>query len=201
MRIKCDWRGAWPRLVWGNFQRPRGPHLSRCCDSKHTLSLAQWGFRAGAGTQTGRCGPTAASCSTRGLCGPCPPCSPLTSPQPPQRPAVKNCENTTTLSSPTPSSQPIQLRFLLIWHFLSVPGDVSGKEPACQCRRHKRHGFDPWIRKIPWRRAWQPTPAFLPGESHRRRSLAGHSAWGPKSQTRLKQRITRAHGEPLGTPN
>ena len=52
MRIKCDWRGAWPRLVWGNFQTPRGPHLSRCCDSKHTLSLAQWGFRAGAGTQT-----------------------------------------------------------------------------------------------------------------------------------------------------
>ena len=41
------------------------------------------------------------------------------------------------------------------------PGGTSGKEPACQCRRHKRPGFDPWVRKIPWRRAWQPTPVFL----------------------------------------
>ena len=37
-----------------------------------------------------------------------------------------------------------------------------------------------WFRKIPWRRAWQPTPVFLPGESHRQRSLAGYSAWGCK---------------------
>ena len=34
---------------------------------------------------------------------------------------------------------------------------MSGKEPACQCRRHEGHGFDPWVGKIPWRRAWQPT--------------------------------------------
>ena len=34
------------------------------------------------------------------------------------------------------------------------PGGTSGKEPTCQCRRHKRCGFNPWIRKIPWRRAW-----------------------------------------------
>ena len=39
------------------------------------------------------------------------------------------------------------------------------KEPACQCRRLERHGSDPWVGKIPWRRAWQPTPVFLPGES------------------------------------
>ena len=45
------------------------------------------------------------------------------------------------------------------------PGSASGKEPACQCRRSKRHGFDSWVGKIPWRRAWQPTPIFLPGES------------------------------------
>ena len=43
------------------------------------------------------------------------------------------------------------------------PGDVSGKEPACQCRRHKRLGFNPWVRKIPRRRNWQPTPVFFPG--------------------------------------
>ena len=41
------------------------------------------------------------------------------------------------------------------------PGGASGKEPACQCRGCKRRGFNPWVRKIPWRRAWQPTPVFL----------------------------------------
>ena len=43
--------------------------------------------------------------------------------------------------------------------FMGFPGGTSGKEPACHCRRLKRHG------KVPWRRAWQPTPVFLPGES------------------------------------
>jgi len=41
-----------------------------------------------------------------------------------------------------------------------------------------RPGFDPWIEKIPWRRIWQPTPVFLPGEFHEQRSLAGYSPWG-----------------------
>ena len=41
----------------------------------------------------------------------------------------------------------------------------SGKEPACQCRRCKRLKFDSLVGKMPWRRAWQPTPVFLPGES------------------------------------
>ena len=70
---------------------------------------------------------------------------------------------------------------------LGFPGGTRGKEPACQCRRCKRHGFDPWVGKIPWRRAWQPTPVFLPGESHGQRSLVGYSPQGGKSQTQLKQ--------------
>ena len=45
------------------------------------------------------------------------------------------------------------------------PRGASGKESACWCRRHKKHGFDPWVGKIPWRRPWQPTPILLPGES------------------------------------
>ena len=53
------------------------------------------------------------------------------------------------------------------------PGGSSGKEPTCQCRTCKKCEFDPWTEKIPWRRAWQPTPVFLPGESHGQRSLAG----------------------------
>ena len=41
-------------------------------------------------------------------------------------------------------------------------------------------GFDPWAEKIPWRRAWQHTPVFLPGESHVQRSPVGYSPWGHK---------------------
>ena len=52
---------------------------------------------------------------------------------------------------------------------------TSGKEPACQVRRHERCGFDPWVRKIPWRKAQQFSPGFLLGESHGQRSLAGYS--------------------------
>ena len=48
---------------------------------------------------------------------------------------------------------------------LGFLGGTSGKEPTCQRRRRKSSGFSPWVRKIPWRRAWQPAPVFLPGES------------------------------------
>jgi len=44
----------------------------------------------------------------------------------------------------------------------------------------KRIGINLWVGKIPWRRKWQPTLAFLPGEFHEQRSLAGYSPWGPK---------------------
>ena len=44
---------------------------------------------------------------------------------------------------------------------MGFPGGAGDKEPTCQCRRHQRHGLSPWVRKIPWRRAWQPTPVFL----------------------------------------
>ena len=43
----------------------------------------------------------------------------------------------------------------------NTAGGARGKEPICQCRRLKRRGFDPWVGKIPWRRAWQATPVFL----------------------------------------
>ena len=51
----------------------------------------------------------------------------------------------------------------------------SGKEPACQCRRHERLGFNPWVRKIPWSRKWQPTPVLLPGQFCGQRRLASYS--------------------------
>ena len=49
-----------------------------------------------------------------------------------------------------------------------------------QCRRGKRYVFDPWVGKILWRRKWQPIPVFLPGKSHRQRSLVGCSPWDCK---------------------
>ena len=48
----------------------------------------------------------------------------------------------------------------------------------CQRRKCKRRGFDPWVRKIPWRRKWQAAPVFLPGKFSGQRSLVGYSPWG-----------------------
>ena len=56
-----------------------------------------------------------------------------------------------------------------------LPGGASGKELICQCKRHKRCGFKPWVWKIPWRRKWQPTLVLLPGESHGQKRLVGYS--------------------------
>ena len=64
------------------------------------------------------------------------------------------------------------VKMLPMWH--------SGKESACQCRRHKRGRFNPWVGKIPWRRKWQPTPVFLLRESHGQRTLVGYSPRGHK---------------------
>ena len=57
---------------------------------------------------------------------------------------------------------------------------LSSKESSCQFKRLQRHRFYPWVRKISWRKAWQPTPVFLPGESHGQRTLAEYSPWGCK---------------------
>ena len=60
------------------------------------------------------------------------------------------------------------------------PGGSVVKESAFQCRRCRRHWFNPWVRKIPWRRKWQPAPVFLPGKSNGQRSLGGYSPQGHK---------------------
>ena len=57
------------------------------------------------------------------------------------------------------------------------PGGSDGKSVCLQCGRP---GFDPWVRKIPWRRKWQPTPVLLPGKSHGWRNLVGYNPWGHK---------------------
>ena len=68
-----------------------------------------------------------------------------------------------------------------------IPRWLSGQIMCLQCRRH---GFNPWVRKIPWRSKWQSTPVFLPGESYGQRRLAGFSPWGRKSWMRLSTLFT-----------
>ena len=85
----------------------------------------------------------------------------------------------------TTSSENVSLNLLWprpLWLF---PGGARGKEHVCQCRK-----LDPWVGMIPWRRKWQPTPVFLPGEFHGQRNLAGYNSWGCKGQTQLKRLST-----------
>ena len=74
--------------------------------------------------------------------------------------------------------------FIKVLRILYFPGSTRGEEPACQRRRHKTPSFGPWVGKVPWRRKRQPTPVFLPGDSHGQRSLAGYRRVA-KSRTRL----------------
>ena len=69
------------------------------------------------------------------------------------------------------------------WGFL---GRTSGKESACQCRRPKRHRFNPWVGKIPKRRAQEPTAMLLARESLGQRSLAGYSPQGHKESDAIE---------------
>ena len=82
--------------------------------------------------------------------------------------------------SPLPASQLCLAAHVVVFPMpvlpsLGFPGGASAKESACRCRNCTRCRFDPWVRKIPCRRAWKPTPVFLPGESHGESSLAGSS--------------------------
>ena len=88
----------------------------------------------------------------------------------------------------------LSLRIYIFWKFLilyvGLPRWLSGKESACQ---HKRRGSHPWVGMIPWRRKWQPTPAFQPGKSHGQRSLAGYSPWGHKELDTNEQPTQKGH--------
>ena len=83
-----------------------------------------------------------------------------------------------------------------LFHLLSfvmsdgLPSWISVKESAYQCRRCRRPRFDPWVRKIPWRRKYQPT-IILPGKSHRQRSLSmGNKELGTNVWLSITQSIT-----------
>ena len=78
-----------------------------------------------------------------------------------------------------------------------LPRRDSSKESACQCKRHKRCRFDPWVGKILWRRKWHPTAVFLPGKFHGQKILAGCVPRGHKESvvtehTQQQMRTMRA---------
>ena len=74
------------------------------------------------------------------------------------------------------------------------------KNPPANADGHKRHWFDPWVRKIPWRRTWQPIPVFLPGESQGQRSLVGYSPWGHKESEWSNFVHYKSKGKSLSVP-
>ena len=76
------------------------------------------------------------------------------------------------------------------------------KNLPAKAGRLKGHGFNPWVRKIPWRRKWQPIPVFLSGKSHGQRSLAGYIHGVTKSWTRLNNYTFFLLGKvPRATPS
>ena len=81
--------------------------------------------------------------------------------------------------------------FLSLNSHVGLPKCLSGEESACQCKRCRKHGFSPWIRKIPWSRKWQPTPVLLPEKFHGQRSLVGYSSWGGKESDMTQHECTQ----------
>ena len=79
-----------------------------------------------------------------------------------------------------------------VYRNMGFPGGTRGEEPICQCSRHNRHKFDPWVKNIHWRRPWQSTPVFLPEESHGQRSLSSYSPQHRK-QSHMTEATWHAH--------
>ena len=75
------------------------------------------------------------------------------------------------------------------------PRWLSGWRIRLQCRKHRRCGFNPWVGKVPWRRVWQTTPVFLPGESHGQRSLVGYSLWGREESDTTATEHAHVHAD------
>ena len=73
------------------------------------------------------------------------------------------------------------------------PGGTRGKESTCQWRICKRHVFDPWFRKFPWSRKWQPTSVLLLDKFHGWKSLAGYNPWGCRGSD-MTERLSSKNG-------
>ena len=91
-----------------------------------------------------------------------------------------------------------QLNWTELNQYLGLPRCLSGKESTCQCARCR---FDLWVGKIPWRKIWELTSVFLPGKSHRQRSLVGYSPWGHRriGHDLMTKTTTNISSAPVGT--
>ena len=145
-------RGA--EAKWGpgpRCRQPRRPPLQRGADMRAALSFRPW--------------------------------LQLWVPRPgPSQPVPPACEEGASAPVPRRTLPPRCLFFLtLSWQnpdlILGLPSWLGWKRIRLQCRRA---GFNPGLRKTPWRREWLPTPGSLPGESQGQRSLVGYRPWGCK---------------------
>ena len=85
-------------------------------------------------------------------------------------------------------------KFLNTSRFIKgLPSWLSSKESTCQWRKHKRCGFNAWVRRIPWSRKWQPVPVFMPGKFHGQSGLVDYSPWSHKEQDTTERLSTRTH--------
>ena len=93
-------------------------------------------------------------------------------------------------------SQRVEYNWVINTHFIRVTRNFSVHHSRrlhwwlrwlSICLQCGRPGFNPWVRKIPWRRKWQPTPVLLPVKFHGQRSLVGYSPWGCKELNRTEQ--------------
>ena len=82
------------------------------------------------------------------------------------------------------------------WVFSGFPGGIGGEETSAGDARDA--GLISGSGRSPWRRAWQPTPVFLAGESHGRRSLAGYSPWGHKESDTTEHKKLVESAKPIG---
>ena len=80
----------------------------------------------------------------------------------------------------------VNLLYIWVSNTWGFPSDSALKNLPAK-KEMKETGFDPWVRKIPWRRKWQPIPIFLLGKSHGQRSLAGYSSCGLKELNTAEQ--------------
>ena len=97
----------------------------------------------------------------------------------------------------------IRCQWSINWLWLCIEGlprGYKGKGSACPCRRHKRCEFDPWARKLPWRRKWQPTPVFLSGKFHGQRSLADYCS-GCCKELDMTERLSTCNEASIKTQN
>ena len=88
---------------------------------------------------------------------------------------------------------------LLEWVAISLgfPGGTDGKEPTYQCRRCKRGRLDPWVRKTPSRRKWQPTAVFLPGESPWTEEPGGLQSMGSQRVEHDRRNLTQRYSKSI----